>query len=356
VKTGRRIYDTYNYPSVGRLRGWVLEPEVVRPFTNDGPGPRQIGGNGESTVPGNETMQRMRMNKTKVISGLLVLATVVVALGLLVGGVSSASPSLAAAGPGNVAREPGANTSKNYSFSQNAPTWNTGNLCTPVTNGSSVTCTYGASHGGHGFVSTQGGSGGCGCQSNALTYNFSGNNTNYVVKISNTQNQLVFLNFKGSNDTFLVVVTGCSGGKLNITVMSQTTFTLDVSASSVKVWIQLYSDADHYIANLSGSHATVWTYFVSARPKYNECPSSNNTKSDSYLLNVTGKDVFQGLVFVNGVNYTTASNTIWTGNWNSVSFENTTNFECSWSTAPAPTCHHGGWSPALDGAAGRVEE
>jgi hypothetical protein len=301
-------------------------------------------------------MQQMRKNRSKLIGGLLGFAMVAMALSLLVGGVTSASPSLTAAGPSGVAREPGANTSKNYSFTQNAPSWNTGNLCTPVTNGSTVTCTYGASHGGHGFVSVAGGASGCGCQSSALTYNFSGNNTAYVVKISNTQNQLVFLNFKGSNDTFLVVVSGCSGGNLNITVMSQTTFTLDVSASSVKVWIQLYSDADHYIANLSGNRATVWTYFVSARPKFNECPSSNNTKSDSYLLNVTGWGVFQGLVFVNGVNYTTPTNTVSTGSWNSVSFENTTNFECSWSTAPASTCHHGGWSPALDGAAVRVEE
>jgi hypothetical protein len=297
----------------------------------------------------------MRMNKSKVIGGLIGLATVVVALGLLVGGVSSASASLSnSAVVTNVAREPGANTSQNYSFTANAPDWNTGNLCTPVTSGSTVTCTYSGGHGG--FLSSAENNGGCGCQSNSLTYNFSGNNTNYVVKISNTQNQGVYLNFHGANDTFLVVVNGCHGGNLNVTVMSQTTFTLNVSASNLKASIQLYSDADHYIANLSGDRGTVWTYFVSARPKFNECPSSNDTKSDSYALNITGYSVYQGLVFVNGVGFSTPTNTVSTGNWNNVSFENTTNYECSWSVAPASTCHHGGWSPALDGAAVRVEE
>jgi len=297
----------------------------------------------------------MRMNKTTAMMGLFGFTTVMVALGLLMGGVSSASPVVTAGGNLSFAKTATANTSQNYSFTANAPNWNAGNLCTPVTTGSLVTCTYSGGHGGHGFVSTAGGSG-CGCQSSALTYNFSGNDTNYIVNISNTQHQAVYLNFHGANDTFLVDVTGCSGGTLNITVMSQTTFTLNVSASSVKAWVYLYSDADHYFANLSGDRGTVWTYFVSARPKYNECPSSNDTKSDSYSVSITGWGVYQGLVFVNGVGYSTALNTVSVGDWNNVSFENTTNFECSWSNAPASTCHHGGWSPTLDGAAVRVEE
>jgi hypothetical protein len=299
----------------------------------------------------------MRLNKTKLIGGLIGLATVAVVLGLVVGGVSSASPAGMSLGTGNVAREPGANTSKNYSFDANAPTWNAGNLCVPVASGPAVTCSYSSSQGGHGFGAIAGqNGGGCGCKSAPLTYNFSGNNTNYVVKIQNLQNQAVYLNFRGSNDTFLVVVSGCSGGSLNITMMSQATFTLNLTSSSIQAAIYLYSDADHYVANISGGHSTVWTTFVSARPKINECPSSNDTKSDSYTLNLSGHQDYQGIVFVNGVGYATATNTVSVGNWNSVSFENTTNFVCFWSTAPASTCHHGGWAPAIEGAAVRVEE
>jgi hypothetical protein len=174
------------------------------------------------------------------------------------------------------------------------------------------------------------------------------------VRISNLQNQPVYLNFVGHYDSFLVEMSGCQGGTLNITVQSQTNFTLNISASDVQAWVHLYSDADHYFANISGDHNSVWTYFVSARPKYNECPSSNDTKSDSWALNVTGWKDLQGLVFVNGVGYSTASNLLSTGFWNSVSFENTTNFECSWSWAPASTCHHG-YAPATIAAAVRQE-
>ena len=299
----------------------------------------------------------MRMDKTKLIGGVLTLAVVVVALGMLTGGVSSASPLGAASAGVHAAKTATQNTSQNYSFSANAPKWNSGNLCTPTTSGSTVTCAYvhtGGSGGGPAAAPTQSH---CGCKTQTpLTYNFSGNHMNFVVSISNLQFQKVYLNFRGSHDTISVNVSGCSGGDLNITVMSQTTFTLNISASHVKAFVYLYSDADHYVTNTSGNCVTVWTYFVSARPKYNECPSSNDTKTDSYLLNITGWSDSQGLVFVNGVGYSTAFNSLSTGSWNQVSFENTTNFACSWSVAPPSTCHHGGWSPVADGVAVRKGE
>ncbi len=294
----------------------------------------------------------MRVSKVGVLSGLFGFAAVVVALGLLAGGAVSSSPMASGAGGPRVANIPIQNTSQNFSFSSPSPTWNSGNLCTPVVSGSVESCTYnGGGFGTHGF----GGTGSqCGC-STPLTYNFSGANLAVIVNISNTHDQPVYLNFVGHNDSFLVELSGCQGGTLNITVQSQTNFTLDISASSVQAWVHLYSDADHYFSNISGHHVSVWTYFVSARPKYNECPSSNDTKSDSWSLNVTGSKDFQGLEFVNGVGYSTASNLLSTGNWNSVSFENTTNFVCSWSWAPASNCHHS-WGAAAVAAAGRIEE
>ncbi len=292
----------------------------------------------------------MKVNRATVMSGLFGAAAVIVVLGLLAGGMSSGSPLLTTTSGLQTAKAPVLNTSQNYSFSANAPDWNTGNLCTPVVASTVTTCSY---SGGHYYSATQGN---CGCKTETpLTYNFSGNNTRFVVTISNLGSKAVYLNMRGTNDSFWVSVNGCTGGTLNITVMSQTTFTLNVTSSNIKAWIYLYSDADHYFANLSGCHGTIWTYFVSARPKYNECPASNDTKSDSYALNITGRGIYQGLVFVNGVGYSTPINTLSYGSWDSVSFTNTTNFECFWSTAPAPTCHHG-WGTASEGAAVRVEE
>jgi len=293
----------------------------------------------------------MRYLKRNLIGGLFGLAAVVVAFGLMFGGVSSASPILGGSAAPHGAAGPSVNTSQSFNFSTNHPTWNTGNLCTPVTSGSTETCTYDG--GGHGYSAAEGA---CGCHAkSALTYNFSGANLNIVVNLSNLQGQAVYLNFVGHGDSIWVNVSGCRGGTLNISLLEQTTFTLNVSASHVKAWIYLYSDADHYVANVSGDCTTIWTYFVSARPKYNECPAGNNTKTDSFLLNITGWADFQGLVFVNGEGYSTPTNLVTGGNWNAVSFENTTTFGCSWSNAPAPTCHHG-WGSVSEGAAARSEE
>src|SRR5580658_3976537 len=294
----------------------------------------------------------MRVNKTRMMGSLFGIAAFVVALGFLAGGLASGSPTASATGSLELAKTPVLNTSQSFNFSSPSPTWNSGNLCTPVVNGSTETC-QSVSHSGHGFGATQTG---CGCQTKQpLTYNFSGAYLNFVVDISNVQNTPVYLNFVGHNDTILIVVTGCQGGTLNVSVLSQTTLPLNVSPSNVKASIYLYSDADHYIGNLSGNRATVWTYFVSARPKYNLCPSANNTHTDSWVQNVTGWGDYQGYKFVNGVGYGTSLNVVSTGDYNDVAFENTTNFECSWSFAPPSTCHHSGWSPS-EGAAARPEE
>ncbi len=300
----------------------------------------------------------MMSRKMGMTVGLLGVATAFVALGLLVGGLAGASPISSGLSGALVTNTPATNTSQSFNFSADHPDWNTGNLCTPVTTGSVVTCSY--SGGGHGYSyggnGGKGGGGGCGCSPAPLTYNFSGANLQFVVNIASAGNIPVYLNFVGHNDTILVNVTGCSGTTLNISVLMQTTFTFDVSASHVTASIYLYSDSDHYVANLSGDKTKVWTYIVSAKPKYNECPAGNNTKTDSYLLNITGSYNFQGLVFVNGVGYSTSLNTVSTGSWNSVAFENTTTFGCSWSNAPAPTCHSHGMGPAAEGAAVRENE
>jgi hypothetical protein len=293
----------------------------------------------------------MGLNQAKLIGGIFGIAAVIVAIGMLAGGAASATPALSPVN-GLGSAGPAVNTSQNFSFSATHPLWNSGNLCTPVTVGSVETCTYSGGSG-HGFAPSHSN---CGCRTvPPLTYNFSGANLHFVVNLSNLRNQPVYLNFVGVGDTIQIDLTGCQGGTLNVSVLAQTTVTFTSTASSVKAWIYLYSDADRYVANLSGGHTAVWTYFVSARPKYNECPAANNTKTDSYALNVTGKGDYQGLVFVNGVGYSTATNYLNTGNGNSVSFENTTNFECSWSNAPASTCHSG-WGPAFEGAAVRTEE
>lgn len=296
----------------------------------------------------------MRMSKSTVAGGLFGVAALVVALGLLAGGLASASPASSASSSLQVAKTPVLNTSQSFSFSSPAPTWNAGNLCTPAISGSVETCSYsGGGHGGYGYDASQDH---CGCKTQPpLTYNFSGAYLEFVVDLSNVHNQPVYLNFVGHNDTILIVVSGCQGGTLNVSVLSQTTLTLNVSASDVKASIYLYSDGDHYVGNLSGDKNTVWTYFVSARPRYDLCPSSNNTHTDSWVQSVTGKRDYQGYEFVNGVGYGTALNSLSTGDWNTVAFENTTNFECSWSWAPAPTCHHG-YGTASEGAAVRQDE
>jgi hypothetical protein len=281
---------------------------------------------------------------------MLGFATAIVVLGLLAG-VSGASPSVSGPG-GSVSAVPALNTSQSFNFSASHPDWGTGNLCTPVTTGSTVTCDY-SGHSGHGFGTSEGQ---CGCKTQtALTYNFSGTGYAFYVNIKSLDSQAVYLNFAGHNDTIFINVTGCRGGTLNVTALMQTTLTLNVTSSSVKAWIYLYTDADHYVGEISGGHSTIWTYFVSARVKYNECPAANNTKTDSYILDITGREIYQGLIFVNGVGYSTPTNVVGTGDSNDVAFENTTTFGCMWSNAPTSTCHHG-LNPVFEGTAFRDEE
>jgi hypothetical protein len=298
----------------------------------------------------------MSMSESKLIGVFFGFVVAVVAVVLLTGGLATSSPAAGGVGAGALqafAKTPTTNTSQNFSFTSPSPSWGSGNLCHPTTSNSYVNCTYSGSgsHGGFGAVQS-----GCGCKTpTPLTYNFSGAYLHFVVIISNTNNQPVYLNFGGHNDTILIELKGCKGGTLNVSVLMQTTVTLNVSTSSVKAYIYLYTDADHYFGDLGGSKVTVWTYFVSARPKYNLCPSANNTKTDSWVQNITGRSDLQGYVFVNGDGYGTALNTVSLGSGNSVSFSNTTNFECSWSFPPASTCHQS-WGPAVEGAASRVEE
>jgi hypothetical protein len=231
-----------------------------------------------------------------------------------------------------------------FNFKSPEPTWNTGNLCVPVTANGSETCTYSGSSGHH-FGPDSAAIQGCGCQtSTPLTYNFTyggAPHLNYYVNISNLNNQAVYLNFRGHNITVTISVTGCQGGTLNVTVKSQTTTNLKISSSSMKVLMYLYSDNDTYNAWLSGSHVSVSTYIVSAIPLEQLCPGGNFTSTDSVWTDITGYQDFQKVIFVNGAGYNTATNTIWGGHWNGVSFQNTTTFTCSWMYAPASTCHHG---------------
>jgi hypothetical protein len=80
---------------------------------------------------------------------------------------------------------------------------------------------------------------------------------------------------------------------------------------------------------------------VSAQTKFEECPAENNSWTDAYSVSMSGFSNAQGIVFVNAVGPTSTLNGISTGHWNSMWFENTTDFTCSWTFAPPSTCHHG---------------
>jgi hypothetical protein len=298
----------------------------------------------------------VRIVKLGVLAGLMGVGLLMLSSGLVAG----SSLGFPASGGGAVV--PVANTAASattFNFNSPHPTWNTGNLCVPVQSGNNVTCTYSGSGGHHHGWDPAGTAGirGCGCQASPLTYNFSSGYVgyNYTVNLSNLNNQNVYLNFGHSTNTITIIVSGCQGGMLNVSILSEATVNLEISASNVKVSLYMYSNSLHYNSWISGNHNSVWTYFVAAKPKLDECPSANNSKTDSYALNVTGWGNAQAIVFVSDNGPTSSFSHVYTGGWNSVWFENTTQFTCSWTWAPPSTCHHG-WGPVEVQAASRSEE
>jgi hypothetical protein len=286
--------------------------------------------------------------------GLLVVLAGAVLLMVSSGFVTGATAAASASGGGLSTASTAASSSNTFNFTSPHPTWNYGNLCTTVTVGDNVSCNYSGS-GHHGFAPAA--IAGCGCQgSTPLTYNFSSGKDNvYTVNISNLNNQNVYLNFQGQQNTITINVTGCSGGTLNVSIKGEDTVNLIVSSSSVKVAMYIYSNHDNYRAWLSGNRDTVWTDFISAQTKLQECPAENNSATDTYWFSTTGWGDSQAIVFVSAVGPGSALNWISTGNWNSAAFENTTDFTCTWTYAPASTCHHG-WTPTEVIATVRHEE
>jgi len=280
-------------------------------------------------------------------------AALVLALSLLAGG-SLASP-VTAAGPAPSLAAAAANSSSDsYNFSATHPNWNAGNLCTVTTSGANWSCQYSGSyyHHGYGHAIT-----GCGCSgSTPLTYNFSASNIYLNITISNLNNRQdsVYINLLGDNDVVNITLSGCQGGTLNVTMVGQHLVTnLYVKASGVVASFAFYEDMDSYAAWISGYHDSVTTAFVGAFTLQNICPAKNQSRSDSGTASLTGRGDAQAFVWVNEVGYNTAANTIWSWGWNSVSFENTTTFTCSWSVAPPSHCHTG-WGYSLE-AASRFE-
>jgi hypothetical protein len=233
-------------------------------------------------------------------------------------------------------------TAPTFNFSNPSPTWNAGNLCVPTTVGGNEYCVYsGSTH--HGFSPTTAGTTpGCGCQgSTPLTYNFSSRTLDFTVNISNLNNRNVYLNFQGATQNITINVNGCQGGTLTVSIKGEETVNLHLSTSSLKALIYIYGNHDTYNAWISNDHNSVSTYFVSAQWKVNECPALNNSWTDAYSVSMSGFSNSQGIAFVNAVGPTSTLNGISTGHWNSMWFENTTTFTCSWTFAPASTCSHG---------------
>ena len=298
----------------------------------------------------------MRMIGWGLSLGLLGVVLLMVSSGFAGGGAAgtalSASSSIASSATST-------SGSGSFNFSSSHPTWNSGNLCTPVTTGDNQSCTYSGYSGHHHQPATDSTTAGnsCHCHQSALTYNFSSGYVgfNYTIKLSNLDNQNVYLNFGHTTNTITIIVSGCEGGTLNISVLSEVTVNLEISASSVKVALYLYSNSLHYFSWISGDHNVVSTYLVSARAKQDFCPSFNNTNTDSYGLDMTGYDNVQGIVFVDGNGPGSAPHGVHTTGRNSVWFENTTQFTCSWTWAPSSTCHHG-YGPAEVQAVNRSED
>lgn len=297
---------------------------------------------------GNKAMGKIGL---AVLVGLIAAVLLMVSTGFVAG--SSVTPSAAAGGALSATK---VNTTQTFSFASPHPKWNSGNLCVPVVSGTNVTCTYGGSYH-HGYGPAGAATAGmCGCHNAPLTYNFSGSYLNYTVDLSNLNQQSVYLNFAAHHSTITIVLNGCMGGSLNVSVLGQaTTLNLKVSTSNSKVALYLYPDQNHYYGWISGRGNSVSTYFVSARPTADECPAQNQSRTSTYWFDVSGFGNSQSIVYVNGVGYSTPANGVSLGWYNSAWFENTTSFTCSWSWAPASTCTHSN-APAGAQAAVRLEE
>jgi hypothetical protein len=282
---------------------------------------------------------------TRIGLGVIVGTLVLVGMGLAAAG-ASASPLLGAPLSHTASAQATSASYGTFNFTAPGhPVWNSGNLCTLNQTGKNVSCVYSGPTGHHSY----GGVNGCGCQSSgSLVENFSGAHETITIKISNLQKNLnsVYLNFKGKYDTIYLDLSGCQGGTVNITMISQyTTLYLNYTASNVQTNVYFYSDLNAYNAVISGNWDHTTTYFVSAIERLNECPAGNESRSDTYGLTMTGWGDSQKLIYVNAMGYTTSANSVWGSHWNVVSYENTTSFACGWSLPPASTCHHGGWAP-----------
>lgn len=264
-------------------------------------------------------------------------------LGLAVAGLIAAVFATSVGGASLPALAPSsglhAAASDTYDFPGVPLTWNAGNLCHVQESGSNWSCDHSSGYGGFGGR-------GCGC-SEPLTYNFSANNTTIWITISegSSNNPAIFLNLHGLGNTVYLTVSGCSGGKLNFSILGQdNVVTFKDKASGMVASIQFYTDSDRYVASITGSHNQITTDFAGAFVLKDICPGKNQSSSDTYAITFGGRSNTQSIVYANNVGWSTGANSVGVGSGNTAVFANSTSFVCSWAIAPASTCGgHGGW-------------
>jgi hypothetical protein len=278
----------------------------------------------------------------------------VVSLGLLAGSTASTTPGVAGLSVASTPLFPQNGSTGTYNFSNPAPAWDAGNLCVVQGAGSFSSCSYsGLSHHGRGFDPATGMGSNCGCSSpSSLIYNFSINHVTLDVNLTDLSSKVaIFINVLGEHNTINILVnsTACwgQGGSLNVSVLGEYDFVNFVnSASGVSATFALYENHDSYSGVIKGSSDRTSTYFVGAAPKHDLCPWDNATTTNTGTAKLTGWRDSQLIVWANGNGYVSAPS--WAGHGysgNHVTYENISNFACSWSL-PTPSTCHGGYDPA----------
>lgn len=277
----------------------------------------------------------MRSWIRKAVTGatLLGLLAMIVSMSAAAGSASATGTNWGGGGGGFNLTSPAFNTS------QNAPHWNTGNLCSIVKSGASVWCTYsGPSNSSSGQNYSR-----CGCTPQ-LTENLSGFHKTFYITISNlsrAQNE-VYLNVKGSHDTVVLNVTGtnCTGGFIDYVELGErNTLDFNLNGSGFSGLFSFYLDHNSYNANIVGNLDTFVSEFAGVGIKQNQCPWANMSRTDTMSVIVNGSFDSQFGIWANAENYTTSAHitSLGSGYWDHIGWENTTFLVCSW--AHAPSCH-----------------
>jgi hypothetical protein len=176
------------------------------------------------------------------------------------------------------------------------PSWNQGNLCTPVagvcTNSVSSQCTP------------------------ALTYNQSINGT-ALLKQALTydltgSNDCIIVNLWGSNDTVTMEVTGSNAGTLLFTLYGTNDTVIlgpGVSGSGFHASFYIYGAENTYegVAGPTGGSLFLNTYFIGETPKSAACPYGNLVATDTYsFTGASSSNSIQNLTWYNAIGYATA--------------------------------------------------